>query len=426
MKCWRSPKLVSLVRFLLRTTMSFRLREGVEAVVVRLPVMHAAAATALRVAALAAIAAAVTVSQAAAQTGCPGQAGAGSSGESAELTARLQAETVEKAKAIAGIGIIPLEAGVGASASHLKHDGFRLRTPQSQSDCAPVPPLAQTVPFRTDTFSVGGIGEADLTRSLGLTGNQTFRMGAAVNWKSLDTKTADIVTALPFNTGAAHIREDGVQVDLYALATWGTTYGLLAGSLGRGDSELTNTSTSLLAPTRVVLGSGNTNYHDRAISGTVGHVFTLSQSTEGNVLADFSVGLAYTSFTRNGFIDTVGATFSDTNVNEFAGKIEVKLAYQMMQGMTVVTPYVKTGIKQRFSYDNTLSVRDNLVPGGAAVPPVTINYDLQSDDTFWRVGGGLAASFNGGAQTGVVELMYQRSGDSNELIAKGQLLIKLQ
>ncbi len=354
-----------------------------------------------------------------AQVGCQGQSASG--GQTAELGQVMQQQTIEQAKAVAGLSIVPVYGGGSVNFTKLEHDGYKLRSPQAQSTCVTVPPLVRTLKFETRTRSVSSIGELDLTRSFGLTGNQMLRIGGALGWKSLDTKTADVATVFPANAGASKLSEDGFQVDLYALVASGATYGLFAASLGSGDSDMANTSNAVVNG-QLAIGRGSSDYNEYSLSATVGHVFTLASRANSRLLADVSGGLLYSSYTRDGFIDTVGARFTDNDVDEFSGKIDVKLAYQMMHGGYSITPYLKGGVKHRFNYDNTMSATDNIGP----VPAVTIRYDLASDDTFWRAGGGVGASFNGGAQTGVVELMYQGSGDSNEFIGRAQLVMKLR
>ena len=127
----------------------------------------------------------------------------------------------------------------------------------------------------------------------------------------------------------------------------------------------------------------------------------------------------WSTYTRDGFTDSRGATFSDANTDEFAGKAEVKLVYQMLEGSTMVSPYVKAGVKHRFEYDSSFVIND---PDFDFDPN---RFVLTSDDTFWRAGGGLGFSLNNGNVTGVIDGTYQASGDSKEIIGRAQLVFKL-
>jgi outer membrane autotransporter protein len=149
-------------------------------------------------------------------------------------------------------------------------------------------------------------------------------------------------------------------------------------------------------------------------------VFTLYSTTASRTLLDVSGGLLWSNYTRAGFTDTRGAVFSDAKTDEFSGKAEVKLAYQVQQGADMFTPYVKGGVKQRFDYSNSFSVLSD--------PTFTFDpqtFALTSDNTFWRAGGGLGFSFKNGDITGVIDGTYQGSGDSREVVGKAQLIFKL-
>ena len=68
--------------------------------------------------------------------------------------------------------------------------------------------------------------------------------------KWLETKTSDIVIDGTSRTGPSRLEENGVQVDLYSLLAFGSTYAIIASSIGAGDSKLRNTSNSDWAPIR--------------------------------------------------------------------------------------------------------------------------------------------------------------------------------
>jgi hypothetical protein len=350
-------------------------------------------------------------------TGGPGTS---SEGSETELAQRIQEETIEKAKASAGLASIPIFAGVSISQSHLDQDGFTLKTPvvMGINNCTHVT-ITKFPSFETNTTSASALSEFDLRSLFGLPRGYVVKVGAAVSGKALETRTSDTIIGIA-NGGPSHLREDGVQLDLYSLLAVGSSYLLVAGSIGGGTSELFNSSFDAGFPQgQARIGQGTTDYDDHSVSVTLGHVFTLYSTPASRTLLDVSGGLLWSNYTRDGFTDTRGAVFSDAKTDEFSGKAEVKLAYQLQEGLDVFTPYVKGGVKHRFDYDNSFSVVKD--------PNFTFSgpFVLTSDNTFWRAGGGLGFSFKNGDITGVIDGTYQGSGDSREVIGKAQLIFKL-
>jgi hypothetical protein len=356
------------------------------------------------------------LAQCADQGGTPGGSG------SEELAERIQQGTIDQAKAAAGLDVIPFFAGVSYSASRLNQDGFKLKLPVdvANNGCA-VGSVTSLPSFETTSQSASVLGEMDLTRTIGLPNGYQFRVGAAVGNKWLETKTSDISVigaTPPVNAGPSSLKEEGVQVDLYSLLAIGSSYAIVAGSIGSGNSKLTNSSADFDGTT-LTTGNGSTRYSDYTFSVTVGHVFTLSSTASGRTLLDVNGAFLWSAYNRNGFTDSRGAVFSDTGIDEFAGKAELKLAYQILEGANMFTPYIKGGVKQRFEYDNSSTVISDPVFTFSAP------FLLSSDDTFWQAGGGFGVSFNNGRITGVIDGTYQGSGDSHEVIGKAQLIFKL-
>jgi hypothetical protein len=345
-----------------------------------------------------------------------GTSGAGSESAS-QLAQRIQEETIEKAKASAGLASIPIFAGVSISQSHLDQDGFTLKTPVDIGTCTGKVTITKFPSFETNTTSASALSEFELRSLFGLPRGYVVKVGAAVSGKALETRTTDTIIGTA-NGGPSHLREDGVQLDLYSLLAVGSSYLLVAGSIGGGTSELFNSSHDANT-IPATIGQGTTDYDDHSVSVTLGHVFTLYSTPTSRTLLDVSGGLLWSSYTRDGFTDTRGAVFSDAKTDEFSGKAEVKLAYQLQEGIDVFTPYVKGGVKHRFDYDNSFSVVDD--------PTFTFSgpFVLTSDNTFWRAGGGLGFSFKNGDITGVIDGTYQGSGDSREVVGKAQLIFKL-
>ena len=381
--------------------------------------------------------------------GCEGQnATSDAGGRSLDLAVRTQDEVVERARNGAGVGVTPLYGGVAGSASTLKHDGYRLKTPVAQTDCTgtAIAPITRLQGFETNTWSASGVGEIDVSRQFGLPPTSLLKLGMGVGGKWLETTyRGGIRTPSSFsptvgvNAGGGKIEEDGIQLDFYSLLTSGTSYVVVATSMGFGDSNVRNASFTGLefvgAPggaTRVATfggGTGKTDYRDYTVQAVIGNVFTLGTHGNARTLLDLSGGLLYARYERDSFADSAGVRFGDASTSEFAGKLEAKLAYQMAFGGDSITPYLKAGVKHRFSYDSDSSVF-NPTTGLCAVTTAgrcdfSASFDVKSDNTFWRAGGGLGFTMAGGKTTGVIEVMHQGSGDSNETIGKGQLIFRL-
>ncbi|MGI9478669.1 MAG: hypothetical protein ACR2PI_18350 [Hyphomicrobiaceae bacterium] len=359
--------------------------------------------------------------------GCDGQNP--STSQSVALTARLHQETLEKAKSAAGIAGTPTYAGVSFSGSLLKHDGYGLEQPVAQNGCQNPPPLTGTSSFETRTYSISALGEMDLTSAMNMPAGYTLRSGIAIGSKHLRTKTSDIIsiwdpgnTAATTNFGPSRLEEDGIQIDTYTLITKGASYAIIANSFGFGDADI-SFNTVIAGPGPVARRTGTTDYRDYAFSATLGHVFTLRQSSEARTVADLSGGLAYTSHERDGFNvgDGENARIGDAETNEFSGKFLAKFAHQVFSGNDAFTVYMKGGVLYRFHYESTYST-SGLGPDG---PSVTQNFSLTTDDAVGIAGGGIAFALDGDNVTGVLDGEYRGSGDSDEYIGKAQFVFKL-
>lgn len=392
----------------------------------------------ISVAAVAAVTCLLPVGNAAYAAGCEGQnASSDGGGRSLDLAVRTQDEVIERARSSSGVSATPIFGGVAVSGSRLKHDGFQLKTPVAQVDCAGVsiPPITRLQPFETNSWSVSGVGEIDITRQFGLPSTSLLKLGMGVGGKWLDTTYRGGIRTpsagdptIGVNIGGGKLEEEGVQIDLYSLLAIGSSYVVVATSMGFGDTNVSNASFNGAAGT-FGGGTGSTEYRDRSVQAVLGNIFTLGTRGNSKTLLDLSGGLLYAHYKRDAFNDTAGVRFGDATTSEFAGKLEAKLAYQMMHGSDSVTPYLKVGVKHRFNYDSDSSVF-NPTTGFCIVPAPSrcdfaANFDVKSDNTFWRAGGGLGFAFGGGKHTGLLELMHQGSGDSSELLGKGQLIFRL-
>ena len=365
--------------------------------------------------------------------GCEGANASGDSGaRSSELAIRMQQAAIDQAKGRAGL--IPMYMGVNGTVTWLEHDGYRLKQPVQQVDCAglAIAPITQLQPFKTTTVTGSVFGELDLTRSMG-GGASAFKIGGGVGGKQLETRYRGFTRTLSVgdptlgvNVGNGDVDEEGIQLDLYTLLAYGQSYFITALSYGVGSTDVRNQSFRGPGGTVVGGGFGGSDYQDFVVSTTLGQVFTLARTSSGVVKFDLSGALLYSNYDRDGFRDSTGIRFTSATTSDFSGKIDATLAYDMAAGGGTVTPFLRAGVRHRFHFDSSVGVF-NPQTGvcGVANCDFPATFKLTSDDTFWRLGTGIGATFNGGMQSGVVELFFEGSGDSNQIGARAQFITKV-
>ena len=140
----------------------------------------------------------------------------------------------------------------------------------------------------------------------------------------------------------------------------------------------------------------------------------------------------YSDYERDGFTDTANVTYSDATTRTFAGVAAVTIAVPMTQYGWQYSPFLKGAVKHRFDFDSKVTV-SNPTTGLCAVPDgsggfdcsTTQTYNLDSDDTSFRVGAGFTGDSDSGRTSSAFELFYGGAGDFNEFGGRAQLLYRL-
>lgn len=130
----------------------------------------------------------------------------------------------------------------------------------------------------------------------------------------------------------------------YALLRKDYNYALVSASGFFGGSDVTNG----------VLGTtGSYDTEGYAVTGSVGHIFTLGERTR----FDLRGGLLGVSFRGDPFTDSGGNQFGKSRLSFGAFKLEPGIYgdYKLSNGM-VFSPYARAELQQRFSYKNTTEI----------------------------------------------------------------------
>lgn len=130
----------------------------------------------------------------------------------------------------------------------------------------------------------------------------------------------------------------------YALLRKDANYALVSASGFFGGSDVTNG----------VLGTtGSYDTEGYAVTGSVGHIFTLGERTR----FDLRGGLLGVSFRGDSFTDSGGNQFGKSRLSFGAFKIEPGIYgdYKLSNGM-VFSPYARAELQQRFGYKNTTEI----------------------------------------------------------------------
>ncbi len=388
-------------------------------------------------------------------SGCQGQNASSDTGATSQAASiDVLEDTIAQAKASSGLGVTPVYGGVAYAGVRTDHDGYRLKNSIPQTDCLneAIAPINELQPFVSNSHSFGAIGEIDLSNRLSMHG-YTFKVGGAVSGKWVRTDyEGDIFTPSSFSptvgvrTGTGSTEDDGVLFDFYSLLVARQTYFISTASYGFGDSDVKNLSfdgerfispdgtpvgDAVSVPATFGGGRGETDYDEYTFSGTLGHVFQVQRGSR-QVLIDVSGGLLYSNYERDGFTDSAGVRYSDATTRTFAGTAAITIAVPVAQYGWQYSPFVKGAIKQRFDFDSKVTVSNPTTglcaPGGVVDAngcPFTATYDLESDDTSYRVGAGVTGGSDSGRTNSAIEIFYGGAGDFNEIGGRAQLLFRL-
>jgi hypothetical protein len=390
--------------------------------------------------------------------GCEGQNASSDTGATSQAASiDVLEETIAQAKASSGIGATPVYGGIAYAGVRTDHDGYRLKNGVPQTDCigAPIPPINELQPFVSNSHSLGAIGEIDLSNRLSMPG-YTFKVGGGISgkWVRTDYEGDNFTPAtaaaggpsIGVRTGNGSTEDDGVLFDFYSLIAARQTYLITTSSFGFGNSDIQNLAFTGLqftspdgtpagsastAPATFGGGRGETDYDEYSFSGTLGHVFQVPHGAR-QLLIDVSGGLQYSNYERDGFTDSAGVRYSDATTRTFAGVAAITIAMPLAQYGWQYSPFVKGAIKQRFDFDSKVTVTNPTTglcaPGGVVDANgcgFTATYDLESDDTSYRVGAGFTGGSDDGHTVSAFEIFYGGAGDFNEVGGRAQLLFRL-
>lgn len=384
--------------------------------------------------------------------GCQGANSATDGGAtSADAGQAAHRRLVEEAKANSGLGT-PVFGGIAVGVEKVEHDGYRLRTPVAQTDCLnnAINPITGLLGFDSRSVSYGAIGELDLTKQRMM--GSTWKLGGGISGKHVKIEysgenfepasaAAGGSPTFGVRTANADIDEHGVLLDGYSLVTFGRSYLLSAASIGFGESKVRNRTfgglvftspdgtavgAASVAPATFGGGRADTDYFEYRSSTTLGHVFAM-----GSMQFDLSGSLHYSKFIRDAYTDSAGTVVSDAETSEFSGSINAVAAFPQVTGDIVFTPFIKGGVNHRFDYDSKVTITNPTTglcaPGGTVDADgcaFTATYDLTSDDTSYRIGGGFSFSRTDNSESGVVDFFYKGAGDFDGYGGRFQYIMK--
>jgi outer membrane autotransporter protein len=130
----------------------------------------------------------------------------------------------------------------------------------------------------------------------------------------------------------------------YGLFRQGFNYALVSATAFLGGTDVSN---------GVLSTSGDYGTEGYAVTGSVGHIFVLSE----RMRFDLRGGVLGVTFSGDDYIDSGGNKYGGSEISFGAVKFEpgIYADYQLENGMTF-SPYARADIQQRFGYNNTSSI----------------------------------------------------------------------
>jgi hypothetical protein len=230
---------------------------------------------------------------------------------------------------------VPVSGSFGVFASgqlaHTEHDGFSISN-GTISGSGPE--------FEADDFSAAISLDFNAAKHFGFEEQYGLNLGLFAGYAATDVSLGGI-QGFP-DVGEAS--NDSGMFGGYVLARQGTNYALVAVSAFLGNTDVAN---------GVLNASGNYDTEGYAATGSVGHIFALSD----RLRFDLRGGLLGVTFRGDGYTDSGGNVFGDSRVSFGAVKFEpgIYADYQLENGM-VFSPYARADLQQRFGYENTTEV----------------------------------------------------------------------
>ncbi|TPL88511.1 autotransporter [Mesorhizobium sp. B2-3-12] len=234
-----------------------------------------------------------------------------------------------------GSGMVPVSSSFGVFASgqfaHTEHDGYNI---SGVGMYGPGPS------FDADDFSAAISLDFNAAKHFQFDNEYGLNIGVFAGYASTDVKLGGLggFDALGEGTNKAGMFGG------YALLRKDYNYALVSASGFFGGSEVANG----------VLGTtGSYDTEGYAVTGSVGHIFTLGERTR----FDLRGGLLGVSFRGDPFTDSGGNQFGKSRLSFGAFKVEPGIYgdYKLSNGM-IFSPYARAELQQRFGYKNTTEI----------------------------------------------------------------------
>lgn len=302
----------------------------------------------------------------------------------------------------------------GVSTSSTWNSGYRVT-----DTAGAIPPNSSAPGFHALSTRAGADLITDGTRLFDLNANQRLLFGVTFEYRrsEMDFGTSALTPAV---AGAGSARRDTYAIKGSADYLLDTIYFSGRAAVEWSHVDITN---------NVVQGQGNTNGHGFAVSGTVGKIFTLFNSTGVQptmlvkapptraggyaVFLDVSGQLGYRNVRDNGFTDSSGFIYGTEQLSYWAVGARANLGAVIPSALGRFSwmPYVGLTFDQQLGFRHTWDL-----------PSVGDTLDFSQGQTWWGVQAGLNVLDRGGVKAGV-NAYYRASSDTSVL--GGGLFLKV-
>jgi hypothetical protein len=223
--------------------------------------------------------------------------------------------------------------GVFASGqlAHTEHDGFTISGGGLSGDGPS---------FGADDFSAAISLDFDAAKHFGFDQEYGLNLGLFAGYASTDVS---LDSFLGFDAIGDATNRSGMFGG-YGLFRKEYSYALVSAIGFLGGTDISN---------GVLATSGSYDTQGYAVTGSVGHIFKLSDTLR----FDLRGGLLGVSFNGDDYADSGGNQFGGSQISFGAFKFEpgIYMDRQLENGMTF-SPYARADLQQRFGYSNTASV----------------------------------------------------------------------
>lgn len=245
----------------------------------------------------------------------------------------LDAFTAQGAASRAGVQTSDL-FGIFAfgRAGRLDHDGYDIAGPDG---------IAKGASFTANDFSVIASGEYDIARAQGTADRRHLKAGVFLGYASTDVDVDASGTGPTLMQGGSGTNQSGMA-GAYVVLGQGATYALasITGFWGSTDVDFDGRDAS---------GSYDTSGY--GLTATVGRQVPLDATRT----LDLRGSVGYLSFEGDAFTDSAGFDYGSSEVSFGFIKLQPALYWSVPVDDTVVRPYLRAELSQRFDYRNTAS-----------------------------------------------------------------------